>query len=186
MVYPSQVLPSSKPIVCCRTCVSPGNYYHHHIYSRADLLTPTGTHFPLEGFLTYTRDHIMVCKFASRNYGSLLRVTRSISQREILFVTVLGRTSFLTTLTDAFSGSFTVEAIDTPKHRPIPRCDYRPPQNRVRVDAPRKPDDFHKLEPTARSGLSCELLFVTTQYIASTFISWSTPQRASITSTLTA
>ena len=52
-----------------------------------------------------------------------------------------------------------MEAIDTSQHCTIHRRDNRPTSNRLTVDAPRKFDDLHQIEPTSRSGLPCELFF---------------------------
>ena len=93
---------------------------------------------------------------------------------------------FFMTPTDAFPGGSDVEAIDTPQHRPFRRCDCGSPPNRVRVDAWGKLDELYQIEPTKRPGLSCEPLFEPPGYTALTSISWSTSQRASITSTLMA
>ena len=89
-------------------------------------------------------------------------------------------------LTDSFPGSFAMEAIDTSQHCPIRRRDDRPSPNRVTVDAARKPDDLHQIEPTPRSDFSCEPLLEPLQLVASAFISWSTLQRVSIIFILTA
>ena len=101
-------------------------------------------------------------------------------------VTIPNRAPLLMALTDTLPGSFVVEALDPPQHRPIRRRDFRSPPNRVRVYVPWKLDSLHQIEPTERSRPSREPFFVPLRYLASTCISWSTSQRASITSTPTA
>ena len=101
-------------------------------------------------------------------------------------VTIPNRAPLLMALTDTLPGSFVVEALDPPQHRPIRRRGYRSPSNRVRVDARQALDCLHQIEPAPRSGLSCEPSFVPPQHVPSTSISWSTSQRVSITCTLTA
>ena len=81
-------------------------------------------------------------------------------KREILFITTSTAHRVLITIIDAFPGSPGVEAIDTSQHRPIYRRDDRPLPNCLAVDAPRKLDGVHQIEPAPRSGLSCEGFFV--------------------------
>ena len=51
------------------------------------------------------------------------------------------------TIAGAFSGSLGVEAVDTSQHRPIHRRDNRPTPDCVTVDAQRKLNYVHHIEP---------------------------------------
>ena len=71
--------------------------------------------------------------------------------------------------TDALPGSFDMEAIDTPQHRPIQRSDHRPPPDCVRVDVWRRPDGLRQFEPARKSGCSREPSCVVSRHITSLF-----------------
>ena len=51
-------------------------------------------------------------------------------------------------LTDAVPRGLDMETANTPQHRPVHRCNFQTPPDRVEVDVEQKSDHLHQIEPT--------------------------------------
>ena len=90
----------------------------------------------------YSEGLIVAGKSASRDRGWCRPRTRRRSLRGVPGAAAVDCSLFADGPTDVLPGSFDVEAIDTPEHRPIQRCDHRPVPDRVGVDIWRRLGDL--------------------------------------------